>query len=326
MNGHMVTQTETSSTVSPVCAMTVPGGCDACACTPHIGVIDVDGFLTNADMSGLGSFGENPVSLFREKLDAAADDPCCCGVVVRINSPGGGVTASDVMWHDLMMFKENKRVPVIASIMDLGTGGAYLIATAADQIIVHPTSVIGGLGVIFNSYSVEGSLEKFDIKYNPVLAKDAEMINIGVEARTIRDEKTVGERAAVLKAVCNDHHQRLKSLVLQSRVRVDSEDKTNFDGRIMTAQDSLCRQLVDQVGYLDDAINTVRTLTNQGSAQVVMYHRTNDRPRSPYAVTPNVPLNSSIMPVSMPGLDRAKLPQFLYMWQPEPTMEKLGGR
>jgi protease-4 len=61
-------------------------------------------------------------------------------------------------------------------------------------------------------------------------------------------------------------------------------------------------------------------------ARVVLYHRCADRPRTPYAITPNTPLQNGLMPVSLPGLDRTRLPSFLYLWQPEPTMEKLGGK
>src|SRR3990167_5060608 len=75
--------------------------------SPHgkIAIVDVDGLLVNNSLVGLGSVGENPVSLFREKLDAVAADPCYRAVVLRINSPGGGVTASDIMCRDLRTFR-----------------------------------------------------------------------------------------------------------------------------------------------------------------------------------------------------------------------------
>ncbi len=119
-------------------------------------------------MSGPASAGENPVSLFRERLDAAAADPCTRAVVVRINSPGGGVTASDIMRHDLERFKENTRMPVIACLMDIGASGGYYLATAADQIVAHPTTVTGGIGVILNLYNLAGVEEKYDIGYIPI--------------------------------------------------------------------------------------------------------------------------------------------------------------
>ncbi len=70
-----------------------------------IALIDVDGLLLNMDMSGPYSQGDNPVAVFRERLMAVSRDPCVRAVVVRINSPGGGVTASDIMRHDLSEFR-----------------------------------------------------------------------------------------------------------------------------------------------------------------------------------------------------------------------------
>jgi protease-4 len=72
---------------------------------PRIAVLDVDGLLLNSNLTGLYSQGDNPVALFRERLDAIAADSLVCAVVLRINSPGGGVTATDIMWHDLQSFK-----------------------------------------------------------------------------------------------------------------------------------------------------------------------------------------------------------------------------
>ena len=86
----------------------------------QIALIDVDGLLVNQPMTGLYSDGENPVALFREKLDRVASSALLRGLVLRINSPGGGVTASDVMWHDLQEFKAHTHLPVIACLMDVG--------------------------------------------------------------------------------------------------------------------------------------------------------------------------------------------------------------
>src|SRR6516225_3005237 len=145
----------------PVVAMPLGGSC--AGKEPKIAVVDVDGLLLNMDMTGMYSLGENPVSVFREKLEAIAADPCVCAVVVRINSPGGGVTATDIMWRDLQAFRAKTNLPVVACIMDLGCGGAYYLATASDLIVAHPTSVTGGIGVILNLYNLQDTLNLFSI-------------------------------------------------------------------------------------------------------------------------------------------------------------------
>src|SRR5262245_61386728 len=135
---------------APLTEMTVSAGQGGKA--GKVALLDVEGLLVNANLTGPYSAGDNPVDLFREKLDAASADPCVCAVVLRLNSPGGSVAASDMMWQELQRFRERTRRPVVACLMDLGTGGAYYLATACDQIVAHPLTVTGGIGVVLNLY------------------------------------------------------------------------------------------------------------------------------------------------------------------------------
>ncbi|MBI2466563.1 MAG: S49 family peptidase, partial [Candidatus Rokubacteria bacterium] len=84
----------------------------------------------------------------REELVKAADDDRIRAVVLRINSPGGTVTASDILYHELTRFKARRKVPVVASILDVGASGGYYVALAADRIVVHPTTITGSIGVL----------------------------------------------------------------------------------------------------------------------------------------------------------------------------------
>jgi protease-4 len=110
---------------------------------------------------------------------------------------------------------------------------------------------------------------------------------------------------------------------------VEQEEGTTFDGRIFTATQALARGLVDRVGDLDEAILVAAQMAGGGPAdrpQVVLYRRVNDPARSVYAVSANIPLQGAGLLPNLPGLDRTKLPTFLTLWQPELTMEKLGGK
>jgi protease IV len=302
----------------PVKAMSLDGEAADCQ-QAKIAVVDVDGLLVNADFTGLASLGENPVSLFRERLDAIAVDSSVVAVVVRINSPGGGVTATDVMWHDLQNFKNRTKLPIVACLLDIGTGGAYYLATAADQIIAHPTSVTGGVGVILNRYNMQDAMAQFNIVGAPI--KSGKNVDLGTPIAPLDDEQK-----KMLQAMADEFHDRFKRVIAQCRPDVDQSLKTNFDGRIFTAQQARDRRLIDGIGYLDDAINMARDLSHQDCCEPVFFHRANDPARSPYAVTPNVPLQNTIIPVSLPGYDRSRLPSFLYIWQPDPSMEKMSGR
>ena len=126
--------------------------------------------------------------------------------------------------------------------------------------------------------------------------------------------------------MADEFHDRFRQVVVHARPNVDATDNTTFDGRVFTARQALDRRLVDRIGYLDDALAAAHELAHVEQGRVVLYHRCNDRAHSPYAITPNVPLQNAVIPISVPGLDRSRLPTFLYMWQADPTMEKLGGR
>ena len=388
-SGRIVNESPPQNNISPVVPNRVPltGQCEG----RRVAIIDVDGLLLNADMVGPSSHGENPVSLFREKLEAAAADPCVRAVVVRVNSPGGGAAASDIMRHDLLAYKQRTGVPVVACILDLGTGGAYYLATAADTIVAHPTSITGGIGVILNLYGLWDGMQAQSVLPRNIVAGD--MIDMGSailppgpdeestdepatepaetipppEDTTPEDtapENTapeagggddaaepaelvapakpaaIGEplspeggtgftkqKRALLKQMADDFHTRFREAVSAARPLHEAELETDFDGRVFTATQARERGLIDEIGYLDEAIRIAEGMAGLNGATVVFYHRKNDPARSPYAITPNVPLQGAgILPISTPGRERTRLPMFLFMWQPEPMMEKLSGR
>jgi protease-4 len=314
----IVTETAPVSDGGPIVEM--PLGAPCTGREPKIALVDVDGLLLNMDMTGLYSLGENPVSLFREKLDAIAADPGVAAVVVRINSPGGGVTATDMMWRDLQAFRSNTRKPVVACLMDVGAGGAYYLATASDLLVAHPTSITGGLGVILNRYNLSGALGYFSLQALPI--KSGKHIDLGNEVVA----EPSPERKQLLQTMADEFHQRFRQVVAQARPGLNAAASELFDGRVFTATQALQHHLIDRIGYLDDALAAARQLGHVEQSRVVLYHRCNDKAHSPYAITPNVPLQNSVLPISVPGLDRSRLPTFLYMWQPDPTLEKLSGR
>ncbi|MCA9262509.1 MAG: S49 family peptidase [Planctomycetales bacterium] len=293
-------------------------GAEAPGAQAKLALVDVDGLLLNKNATGVMSAGENPVALFREKLDAIASDRNYQGVVLRINSPGGGVTASDIMRRDLIDFKTRTGLPVVACLMDVGAGGAYYIATAADQIVAHPTSLVGGIGVILNLYDLEDTLGVASIVGVPIKAGDN--TDLGSPIRRISPESR-----ELLQEIADGFHDRFRNSVLQSRRQVDSGDESLFDGRVLPAERALAVGLVDRIAYLDDALNLGRELAASPGAAVVLLHRKKDQARTPYDVTPNTPLQKSLFP-HISGVERNHLPTFMYIWQPDPAIEtSLGG-
>src|SRR3954454_817185 len=316
--GNVKTELSPTPRLQPVTAMGLPHR-PKVPNAPAIAIVDVDGLLLNNDPTGLGSWGENPVSAFRERLDAIEGDGCVRGVVVRINSPGGSVTATDIMWRDLTAFKRRTCLPIVACLMDVGAGGGYYLAVAADKIVAHPTSVTGGIGCILNVYNLQDLMAQFNILGIPV--KSGPNIDLGSPVKEISPEKR-----KLLQDMADEFHARFRNVVVKARPEVDGSLETTFDGRVFTARQAKDLRLVDQIGYLDNAVAMVRTMAGVDYANVVFFHRRDDPAMSPYSITPNTPLQKGLIPFSVPGLDRSKLPSFLYLWQMDPTIESAIGK
>ncbi len=318
INGNLKTELSPTPRLEPVVASGLPHR----RFDPHaatIAVVDVDGLLLNTDATGLGSWGENPVSVFRERLDAIECNPRVCAVIIRINTPGGSVTATDIMWRDLVAFKQRTCLPVVACLMDVAAGGGYYLATAADSIVAHPTSVTGGIGCILNVYNLEDLMAQFNIVGAPI--KAGTNIDLGSPIKVLTDEKR-----KLLQDMADEFHVRFRDIVLQRRPAVDGKLESTFDGRVFTANKAKELHLVDQIGYLDNAVGMARSMAGVNYANVVFYHRRDDQALSQYSITPNTPLQKGFIPFNVPGLDRSKLPCFLYMWQMEPSSEAVIGK
>src|SRR3982750_1007270 len=130
-------------------------------------LVDLSGVISSHESDSLV---ERPsmAAQIKEELSRAAEDPHVKALVLRINSPGGTVTASDIIYHELQAFKQKRPVPVVASIMDVGASGGYYVAMAADKVMVHPSSVTGSLGVIMMTVNARGLLEKVGLEANTI--------------------------------------------------------------------------------------------------------------------------------------------------------------
>ena len=314
ISGSVTANVSAGAPQGPIVAMPIedatPGKSGA-----KIALIDVDGLLVNQTLAGPILVGDNPVAIFQEKLDATRADSSVCAVVIRINSPGGGVTACDVMRHLLERYRQTTGRPVIVCLVDVGAGGAYYLATASDAIVAHPTTLTGGIGVIWNSYNLRDLMAQFNVI--PQTVKAGHNIDMG----SVNSALTT-ETRKLLQQMADEYHHRFKQIVQAARPKVDVKDEANFDGRVFTADQALARGLIDATGYLDDAIDLARQKAQHPDARVVMYGRAAHRAYSTYAdATITVPTQPPLS-LRMPGLERSRLPTFLYLWQPEPTLDR----
>jgi len=285
--------------------------CDADSyfCCNKIAMIDVSGALMNAKSSGLLGDGDNPVSTFREALDIAADDCHVKAVVLRINSPGGGVTASDIMYQDLVNFRQHTGKPVVACMMDIAASGAYYLAMGSDLVIAHPTTVTGSIGVIMSLYNAHGLFEKLGVESNPI--KSGPNKDIGNPGRAMTPEEH-----AILQNIIDRFYGQFVHVVAEGRHMPEDKVRPLADGRVYTGVEAKELGLVDQVGHLEDAIEAAKQLACLKDAKLVTYSSCDGYKGSIYAGIPKLPSEINVK-LQIPGLVGAPgSAAFMYMWQP----------
>jgi protease IV len=286
---------------------------------PRIAILDIDGLLLNQNLTGLYSVGENPVASFREKLEAAACDPRVRAVVLRVNSPGGGVAASDLMAEELRRFRAATGKPTVACLLDLATGGALYLAIGCDRVVALPTTVTGAVGAVVNHANLEDAMAALNVRVETI--KAGPLVDMGSVIAPMSDDVR-----KMFQEMADGFRDRFLGRVASSRrLMTEADCKLVADGRILSAPKALKAHLVDALGYPDDAIVEAERLGGVTGAEVVIFQREGYPTRSIYATTPNTPLQSEMIPLSYPGLERSKLPTFLYLWQPDPTIIRQGG-
>jgi protease-4 len=276
-------------------------------------LLDISGEISEREKSGglLGKGTASMVDLTREALKKAEEDSGIAGVIIRINSPGGTVTASDIIRHDIAAFKERKKVPVFACIMSIGASGGYYIATAADEIIAHPTAVTGSIGVLLMTFDLEGLLEKVGVR--------EQTIKSGINKDILSPfRKTTPEELKLVQAIIDQLYERFLDMVIArpNNALSRSELRVLADGRIYTAQQALAVKLIDKIGYLDDVIAGMKKQMAVESAQVVIYYRPGSYKGSIYSETAaEAPTLANLFSMSG-GADLFPESRFMYLWQP----------
>jgi protease-4 len=286
---------------------------------PRVAVVDVDGLIVNQNLTGLYSVGENPVSAFREKLEAAAADARVRALVLRIHSPGGGVAASDLLAEELQRFRTAIGKPVVACLMDVATGGAYYLAVGCDRIVALPTTITGAVGAIINHPKLQNAMGQVSVAFESI--KSGELVDMGSITEPLDDNVR-----ALFQQMADGFRDRFAVRVARCRPAMTVGDRRAIsDGRVIAGPQALALHMVDSLGYLEDALCEAERLAGIQGAEVVLFQRRGYPTRSIYSIIPNVPLQGELVPASYPGLERSKLPTFLYLWQPDPTLTK-GGR
>jgi protease-4 len=323
VSGKFEVKMPAASDAGPVVPVVIKPGAGGPQST-RVAVLDVDGLILNQSFSGSGSVGENPVSAFKEKLDAAACDPRVRAIVVRINSPGGGVAASDLMAEELARFRQRSGKPAVASLLDVATGGGYYLAVGCDRIVALPTTVTGGVGALINHERLQGATAYFSAGHETL--KSGDLIDMG-DVTAVQENDLKEPTRTLFLEMAKGFHDRFINRVNTCRPAIRrSNPKDWTDGRIVDATKARAIHMIDALGYPEDAVAEAERLAGSPGSEVVIFQRADYPVRSIYATVPNTPTPIAAFPFSVPALDRSKLPTFLYLWQPDPTITRIGSQ
>ncbi|MCF6155472.1 MAG: signal peptide peptidase SppA [Candidatus Brocadia sp.] len=276
-------------------------------------MIDVSGIISEERRRGLAGLSEEPdmVARIKEELKTATRDKNMKAIILRINSPGGTVTASDMIYHEIEQFKKTTNIKIIACIMDLGASGGYYVTVSADKIIAHPTTVTGSIGVIMINLSVEGLLQKIGVKDTSI--KTGEYKDMGSPLKTMTEEER-----RIFQGVMDTLYERFLAVIAENRKKLTPE-KLRFlaDGRIYTARQALEYGLIDQIGYLDEAILLAKEEAGLTEARVVTYHRPGVYKNNIYSQLSNAGFGAiNLLNIDLKSFVNSGTPSFMYLWAP----------
>ena len=274
-----------------------------------IAIIEVEGMISNVKSGGLLQPSENSVSLFTQEMEKAAKDPSVKAVVLRVNSPGGTVTASDIMYETVMRFKEKTHKPVVASMQDVAASGAYYVSCAADKIVAHPTSIVGSIGVIFETFNIEGTLDKIGAKTDAI--KSGPLKDMGSPFKQLDPQAR-----AVMQGMVDEYFKRFVGIVTSHRTIKSEMLATATDGRVFSGARAVEVGLVDRTGLLNDAIDEAKAMSKAPDAKVIIYRRPYGYGGSIYAQGAIQPPTANVMELKIPGMHDPLPSGFYYLWMP----------
>lgn len=229
-------------------------------------LIDISGIITNTPIF-IPNIGLIPgmTARVRQELEIAFEDPLIRGVLLRINSPGGTLFDSDIIYHSLMEFKKSKKVKIVAALGDIAASGALYLAMAADEVYAHPTTLTGSIGVILPHIDYSGVMKRLGIRSDPI--KSGEFKDMGSEFRT----RTPAEREMLQKLV-DEQHEKFVAVIRAGRKKMTRRQIEEIsDGRLLNAREAKERGLVDDIGYLDNAYQRITRLSGFPTNRLVRY-------------------------------------------------------
>lgn len=225
--------------------------------TDVVALIPVEGIITGRSAEDL----EKVLTQIRSNADVRA-------VVLEIDSPGGEVTASDEMYQRLVAFKKQTQLPLIVSMKGLAASGGYYIACAGDYLLAQRTTTTGSIGVMWGSINVSRLMEKYGVEDTTVVSSGSKYKLAGSPTREFTPEM----RQYIQKFV-DEHLSLFKSVIVSGRNLTPETVDELANGQIFSGTEAIQLKLIDQIGFLDDAIALAEARAGISGAKVIRYRK-----------------------------------------------------
>ncbi len=243
-----------------------------------------------------------------EQIESAQKDKNVKALIIRTFTPGGSVFASDRIHNQIMKFRQGTSKPVVAFMEGLAASGGYYTSVACDKIIAEPTTITGSIGVIMGHFVLQELLEE-KLGIQPVVIKSG----LKKDWPSSFSEVTAEQKEYLQNKLIGPAYERFVLLIAQGRVEqlTPEEIRLLADGSIYNATEAMNNGLIDEIGYIDDAIELAKTLAGIEKAYVVEYKR-------PFSLTSWLDSKTEILPrLDRTGLYELTTPQLMYIWHAE---------
>ncbi|ULM95892.1 signal peptide peptidase SppA [Peribacillus frigoritolerans] len=231
--------------------------------TNVIAVFDVEGTIQDTGEASLLSSTTYNHRAFMDKLKMAEENDDIKGIILRVNSPGGGVVESAEIHEKILDIKKVKK-PVYVSMGSMAASGGYYISAPADKIYASPETMTGSLGVIMHGYNYEKLAKKYGVEFETIKSGPHKDIMSPTREMT-------GEEREILQNMINNSYDQFVKVIADGRGMTEKEVREIADGRIYDGRQAKENHLIDDFGHLDDVIAAMKTDIGKKDAQVIRY-------------------------------------------------------
>ncbi len=276
-------------------------------------VLPIEGIITGRPSSGLVSTIPGSVDFVREQLKQARESGNIRAIILRVDSPGGSVSACETIYQELARYRQETGCPIITYMDNTAASGGYYVACASEYIVAHPMTITGSIGVIVPWFGIHGLLGKIGVETAPITAGDRKDL-----ASTSRPLSPADRQ--VLQDIADEFHGHFRQIVAEGFKRrgllTTTEQVSKLtDGMIYTGTQAMKVGLVDETGGIDDAVRAAMKIAGLSQARVIVLE---PRPGLLGLLSGNVEARQSAARFETAPAGLAEGAGFMYLWTAGP--------